>query len=38
MGMASGHQITISPTNQHIEVTLVGHKGAEVNARRYYDD
>jgi len=26
MGMASGHQITISPTNQHIEVTLAGEK------------
>jgi len=27
------------PRGYHsIEVTLVGHKGAEVNARRYYDD
>ena len=26
MSMASGHQITITPSNQHIEVTLDGEK------------
>lgn len=26
MGMASGHQITITPTGQHIDVTLGGEK------------
>ena len=26
MGMASGHQITITPTDQHVEVTLDGEK------------
>ena len=26
MGMASGHQITITPTDNHIDVTLAGEK------------
>lgn len=26
MGMASGHQITITPADNHIEVTLAGEK------------
>lgn len=26
MGMASGHQITITPTDQHVEVTLGGEE------------
>lgn len=28
MGMASGHQITITPTDQHVEITLGGEKVA----------